>query len=101
MRSRFRLFEDFCADHFGETESLNHIMYEIFQADYKSVRKEWFRETISLPFENTYVPVPIDYDKILTQCYRDYRQMIQGGGLHQNIILDPDIPWNEYFAKYL
>lgn len=101
VRNKFRIFEDFCAGHFGETDNLNHIMYEIFQADYKSVRKEWFRETIFLPFENTCIPAPIDYDKILTQCYGDYHQMIQGGGLHQNIILDPDIPWDEYFSKYL
>ena len=51
-RSRFRLFEDFCADHFGEAESLNHIMDEIFKTDYKSVKREWFRDTVYLPFEH-------------------------------------------------
>lgn len=101
VRARFRIFEDFCADHFGETEKLNHIMYEIFQNDYKSVKREWFRDTVHLPFEHLQIPAPIDYDKILTQCYGDYRQCVRGGGLHQDIILDPDIPYDEYFDRYL
>ena len=45
-RSRFRLFEDFCADHFGEEESLNHIMDEIFKKDYIENYKEYITQSL-------------------------------------------------------
>ena len=34
--------------------------------------KEWFDEIIYLPFENTFVPAPKEYDRILTAFYGDY-----------------------------
>ncbi len=101
VRERFRLFEEFNLAHFGETENLNYIMEDIIPSNYKSVKKEWFQETIYLPFEHIQVPVPGEYDKILTQCYGDYHQYVPGGTAHENIILDPDIPYEEYFARYL
>ena len=32
-------------------------------------KKEWYRETIRLPFENITVPVPIDFYKVLEKAY--------------------------------
>ncbi len=101
IRERFRLFEKFNLTHFGETEDLNYIMEDIIPSKYKSVKKEWFCETLYFPFEYMQVPVPIEYDKILTQCYGDYHQYIPGGTAHENIILDPELPYDEYFSKYL
>lgn len=102
VRERFRIFEEFNLAHFGETENVNYIMEEFMPTDlYKSVKKDWFRETVYLPFEHIKVPAPVDYDKFLTRRYGDYHQLVRGGGLHQNIILDPDIPYKEYFEKYL
>lgn len=34
--------------------------------------KEWFSESIDMPFENTTIPVPAEYDKILTATFGDY-----------------------------
>ena len=36
-------------------------------------RKEWFAETIRLPFENIMVYAPKEYDKVLTVLYGDWR----------------------------
>ena len=36
-------------------------------------QKEYFRETIYLPFETIELPAPVDYDKVLTACYGDWR----------------------------
>lgn len=101
IRERFRLFEAFNLAHFGETEDVNYIMEELIPSHYKSMKKEWFRETVYLPFEYMKIPAPIDYDKVLTQCYGNYHQFIQGGSAHENIILNPDLPYDQYFAKYL
>lgn len=36
---------------------------------------EWYRETEEMPFEDTTIPVPKAYDRILTQFYGDYMQL--------------------------
>ena len=44
---------------------------------------EFFANTIRVPFECTYIPVPIAYDRILTMCYGpDYMTPIRVGGVH-------------------
>lgn len=100
-RVKFRLFEEFNLSHFGETEEVNYIMEEIRPSNYKSLKTEWFHEVVYLPFENIMIPAPAQYGEVLTRCYGDWKQFVQGGGCHKNIILDPDIPYREYFAYYL
>ena len=41
------------------------------QGNYHSAgrRKEWYRESIRLPFENITIPVPIDFYKVLEKSY--------------------------------
>ena len=34
--------------------------------------KEWFSETIEMPFENTTIPVPVGYDSFLRKRFGDY-----------------------------
>ena len=101
IRERFRIFEDFNLNHFGETEEVSYIMDDIVHTSYKSMKKEWFQNTVYLPFEHIQIPVPAEYDKILTRCYGNYHEYVQGGSAHQNIILEPDFPYKEYFSKYL
>ena len=38
----------------------------------KQRKKEWYRETVMLPFENIEVPVPIDYEGVLNASYDSY-----------------------------
>lgn len=49
------------------------------------VEKELVQETIMLPFENMKVRAPKEYDKILTDIYRDYMTPRKGGGAHSYI----------------
>ena len=95
------MFEDFNAAHFGETGQVNYIMEEMMCTRYQSVSMEWFQDTIYLPFEQIQVPAPVGYDQILTRSYGDYSQLVQGGTAHEGVILEPDIPYKEYFEKYL
>lgn len=37
--------------------------------------KEWFGEGVELPFEDTTITCPVDYDKVLTQMYGDYMKL--------------------------
>ncbi len=45
--------------------------------------KEYFENTIRIPFECTTIPVPIAYDKILAACYGpNYMTPVRSGGVH-------------------
>ena len=44
--------------------------------------KEWFRETKELTFEGFGVPVPGEYDKVLTAIYGDYHVLRKGSTAH-------------------
>ena len=101
IKWRFSLLENYSLSHFGETQEMNYIMEEIIPSNYKSVKKEWFQNPIYLPFENIQIPVPVEYDKVLMRCYGDYHKFVPGGTAHENIILDPDIPYKEYFERFL
>lgn len=35
-------------------------------------QKEWYDEAVYVPFENIEIPVPKEYDKVLTAMYKDY-----------------------------
>ena len=100
-QEKFKIFESLNLSCFGQTQRVNYLIHEICPAGihYKSVKKEWFQNTIYLPFEHLRVPVPAEYDNILTQYYGDYHQFLQGGSAHEDIVLEPDVPYKEYFVK--
>lgn len=43
-----------------------------YGVDRETLKKEWFFETVLLPFEDTYMPCPGGYDELLRQIYGDY-----------------------------
>ncbi|MBR1804776.1 MAG: LicD family protein [Selenomonadaceae bacterium] len=60
-------------------------------------RKEWFDETIYLPFETVEMPVPKEYEKWLTRRYGDWRTPVDDGGQRLGLLHSADIPWREFF----
>ena len=60
-------------------------------------RKEWFDETIYLPFETIELPAPSGYEKVLTRRYGDWRTPVDDGGQRLGILHSADIPWREFF----
>ena len=60
-------------------------------------RKEWFNETIYLPFETVELPVPKDYEKVLDRRYGDWRTPVNDGETHVGFLHSADIPWREFF----
>lgn len=97
---RLKEFEALSLSYAGQSDCVNFIMSEMTNDGYKSVKREWFNEVVWLPFENIKVPAPAAYDKILTQSYGDYHVPVKGGSGHENVILDPDMPYDEFFEKY-
>jgi len=63
-----------------------------------------FLESIEVPFENTTVKIPKNYDERLKSQYGDYMSfppVKDRGQWHDNVILfDPDIPFIEYYKNH-
>lgn len=100
-RERFKEFEAFSLAHFGETQNVDFIVRQLFYDQPESPKKDWFKNIVYLPFENIQIPAPAEYDKILTVLYGNYHEFVRGGSTHEEIIMDPDISYKEYFSKYI
>ena len=103
VQEKFKIFESFNRSCLEQSKKVNYLIEEIYpdEVSCKSVEKDWFHDIIYLPFEHLQIPAPAEYDKILTQCYGNYHQFVQGGSAHEDIMLEPDIPYKEYFMKHL
>ena len=73
-----------------------------FKMIFKPLPKEWFN-TMRVPFEDTFINVPIEYAKYLTVYYGNYmelppenKRVIQ----HKTVIIDLDTPYTEYKGIY-
>ncbi len=101
VQERFRIYEAFNLSCLGKSRKVNYLISELYPEGgiYKSAEKSWFQDTIYLPFEHIQLPAPAGYDQILTQCYGNYHQFVQGGSAHNDIVLEPDIPYTVYFSR--
>ncbi len=67
----------------------------------KKYQREWFEETILLPFEDRLFPCPKDYDELLSREYGDYMTPIRGRALHTTLIIDPKRSYKKVIPEYL
>ncbi|MBR1806854.1 MAG: LicD family protein [Selenomonadaceae bacterium] len=65
----------------------------------KPFRKEWFAETIYLPFETVELPVPKMFDEVLTAYFGDWRTPVKFDQQHMGYIHSADIPWREFLQR--
>lgn len=57
---------------------------------------EWFDQVVYLQFEDTSIPCPYEYEKVLEKQYGDWRVPVRGGAKHEMVIADADLPWRQY-----
>ncbi|MCR5378012.1 MAG: LicD family protein [Fibrobacter sp.] len=66
----------------------------------KKLEREWYNKTVYLPFEDMQMPVPADYDKVLTALYGDYMKPAQAPTCHGGFAaLDTNKPYQEYLPR--
>ena len=74
----------------GFTDDLEH-----FERD-----KEWYSDTLYMPFEDISMPVPSGYDEILKKQYGDYMVPRQAPTYHGGFWkLDPETPYESYLPE--
>lgn len=87
-----------CALYKKGDSSLSGITYRMrYDRDREPKPAEWFDELIDMPFETITIPVPKEYDRILTKRYGDYMKPV--------LVPDHDYPFYasqiEVFNNYL
>ena len=56
--------------------------------------REWFDDVIEMPFEDTSICVPRNYDEILTKTYGDWRTPVYNSSIHEMYVLDVNTPFS-------
>ena len=64
-------------------ESGRKIACLLYNVENKVFEGEWFEKNQYLPFENTVIPVPGNYDAVLRVVYGDYRIPVRDGSMHE------------------
>ena len=60
-------------------------------------KKQWYNETIQMPFEDIMLPVPIGYNEILSKQYGDYMSPKKSPSNHGGFWkLDAETPYSDY-----
>lgn len=61
---------------------------------------KWYNDTIFIPFEDIMIPVPTDYEKILTTQFGDYMRPVKAPSEHGGfLILDAQRSYNDYLPS--
>ena len=81
--------------------TLGNVYYSMYKPENLIFERKDFERVERMLFENTTIPVPVGYDRILRINYGDYMQFppIEKRGLHHNIVFDPETPYKEYIEK--
>lgn len=78
----FRIYDKICMMY--QEEECREIV--AFQANIPRLagrwKKEWFDRAISMGYDVTWIPVPVEYDKVLKATFGDYRNPIYRPGGH-------------------
>ena len=97
-KSRQDFYNNYAMMLFNESSAVGWIEDRI-KSPHKIYAKEYFRETVQLPFESVQMPAPVDYEKILTALYGDWHKFVYDKTFRMGSIYSPDIPYREFFKR--
>lgn len=64
-----------------------------------AIMREWYDETVMLPFEDIEVPAPAGYHEVLTALYGDYMKPSKQPNEHGQVLFDTERPYTEVLAE--
>ena len=99
MRRAYRRYEMVCARYRGKkTERVCDTVF-ISQLAKNTWERKWFEDVVYLPFENRQIPAPAGYDGRLRAEYGEYWKPAKAPTMHGGLVLDPDVPYEEYLKR--
>ena len=60
-----------------------------------NLKREYYREVVYLDFEGFKMPVPVDYEKVLTAEFGDWHKFVRTKALHETEYLSADLSYKE------
>ena len=99
MRRAYRRYEMVCARYRGKKTERVCDTVLIRQLAKNPGERKWFEDVVDLPFENRQIPAPVGYDGRLRAEYGEYWKPAKAPTMHGGLVLDPDIPYEEYLKR--
>lgn len=96
---QFEFLNTFAEGLFDWSKAVNWLDYTCKDMQTKPYQKDWFNETIYLPFESVEVPAPAAYEEILTTFYGDWRKFVWDRRQKLGLIHSADIPYKEFLER--
>lgn len=97
-REQFRAYEDFLRAHCGISRYVGYVIPDREVNAWKSLRENYC-EMHYVPFEMTTIPIPRNAEVQLFNYYGDFMRPVIGGSTHEDVILEPDIPYEEFYKS--
>jgi len=109
VKRREKKVNDFCIQYQNvECDIVSKLTLYIRMAKFKDVNKihlfnkNWYEETIYLPFDGMDMPCPLNYDAVLKSMYgNSYMTPIPNLAVHGDVIVDLDRPYKEVVKELL
>lgn len=95
----FRGMERECTRYEGASTRRVGLLSFAPQSDRWVMPRSCFSDAAWLPFEFTRIPVPVDFDAILTTAYGDYLTLRQEPTCHTGVFYDPHRDYRHYLRK--
>ena len=89
---RFREYEKFCANHFGESENVGYQFSKIMGIK-GNLKLKYYRDVVYLPFESVEIPVPVDYEKVLEAEFGNWRKFVRARSFHELQYMSADVSY--------
>ena len=80
-----------------KTESFSLLFWGFDNLHVRKVQD--FKETEQIDFEFLKVPVPINYERVLTDVFGDWKVYIKGASLHGSVLFDTGYSYKNYLNK--
>lgn len=95
---RFKEYETFCANHFGESENIGYQFSKIMGIK-GNLKLKYYRDVVYLPFESVEIPVPVDYEKVLEAEFGNWRKFVRARSFHELQYMSTDVSYKEIQGK--
>ena len=86
------------AKNFAPSPYVCEIMYKTIKRKRYTYKLKNFDNVVYLPFEKTEIPVPADYDEVLTDRYDDWHEIPKYHKKHANVF-SADVSYQKYFEQ--
>ncbi len=95
---RFKEYEIFSANHFGESVNIGCPFAKVMGVK-ANLKHKYYRDTEYLDFEGFNIAVPADYEKVLASEYSDWRKLVRAKSVHATEYVSTDMDYGTILSQ--